>query len=70
VERLVVAPAAGVFTPQNGLNDGVRIEVGTVLGRVGDVEVRSPFAGILQNFIAHNGERLAMREPVAWLRTH
>lgn len=70
VERLVVAPAAGVFTPQNGLNDGARIEVGTVLGRVGDVEVRSPFAGILQNFIAHNGERLAMREPVAWLRTH
>jgi len=70
VERLVVAPAAGVFTPQTGLDDGARIDVGTVLGRVGDVEVRSPFAGILQNFIAHDGERLAMREPVAWLRTH
>jgi [acyl-carrier-protein] S-malonyltransferase len=48
----------------------MRIEVGTVIGMVGDVEVRSPFDGILQNFIAAEGERLAMREPVAWLRTH
>ena len=70
VERLVVAPAAGLFTPKPGLSDGARIEVGSVLGHVGDVEVRSPFAGILQNFIAHTGERLALREPVAWLRTH
>jgi [acyl-carrier-protein] S-malonyltransferase len=70
VERLVVAPAAGLFTPKPGLADGARIEVGSVLGHVGDVEVRSAFAGILQNFIAHSGERLAMREPVAWLRTH
>jgi hypothetical protein len=23
----------------------------------------------LQNFIAHSGERLALREPVAWMRT-
>ena len=70
VERLVVAPAAGLFAPKHGLSDGARIEVGSVLGHVGDVEVRSPFAGILQNFIAHTGERLALREPVAWLRTH
>lgn len=70
VERLVVAPAAGLFTPMPGLSDGLRIEVGSILGHVGEVEVRSPFAGILQNFIAHTGERLALREPVAWLRTH
>lgn len=70
VERLVVAPAAGLFEPRNDLRDGARIDVGTVLGRVGDTEVRSPFAGILQSFIAHSGERLALREPVAWLRTH
>ena len=25
---------------------------------------------IVRGFIAHEGERLAMREPVAWLRTH
>lgn len=69
-ERLVVAPAAGVFTPVAGLVEGVRIEVGSIIGHIGEVEVRSPFAGILQNFIAHDGERLALREPVAWMRTH
>jgi [acyl-carrier-protein] S-malonyltransferase len=70
VERLVVAPAAGLFARQPGLVEGSRIDVGTVIGRVGEAEVRSPFAGILQSFIAHDGERLALREPVAWLRTH
>jgi len=69
-ERLVVAPAAGVFKPVAGLVEGVRIEVGSIIGHIGEVEVRSPFAGILQNFIAHDGERLALREPVAWMRTH
>ena len=69
-ERLVVSPAAGIFSPHPAAHDGMRIEVGTVIGMVGDVEVRSPFDGILQNFIAAEGERLAMREPVAWLRTH
>jgi [acyl-carrier-protein] S-malonyltransferase len=68
-ERLIVAPAAGVFAPATGVVDGTRIEVGTVIGHIGDIEVRSPFAGILQNFIAHSGERLALREPVAWMRT-
>ena len=70
VERLVVSPAAGVFVQRKDISDGSRIDVGTLLGHVGDVEVRSAFAGILQSFIAHEGERLAMREPVAWLRTH
>lgn len=70
VERLVVSPAAGVFAKQATIVDGARIDVGTLLGHIGEVEVRSPFAGILQSFIAHEGERLAMREPVAWLRTH
>ena len=70
VERLVVSPAAGVFAKQATIVDGARIDVGTLLGHIGEIEVRSPFAGILQSFIAHEGERLAMREPVAWLRTH
>jgi pyruvate/2-oxoglutarate dehydrogenase complex dihydrolipoamide acyltransferase (E2) component len=39
-----------------------------VIGHIGETEVRSLFDGVLQNFIAHAGERLAMREPVAWLR--
>jgi [acyl-carrier-protein] S-malonyltransferase len=68
-ERLVVSPTAGVFTPLPGIADGSEIVVGTVLGHVGDAEVRSPFAGILQSYIAVNGERITLRQPIAWLRT-
>jgi len=69
VERLVVSPSAGVFVPIGGVDDGALIEVGTVLGHIGDTEVRSPFAGILQSYIAVVGERVTLRQPIAWLRT-
>jgi [acyl-carrier-protein] S-malonyltransferase len=69
VERLVVSPAAGVFTPVGDIVDGTAIQVGTVLGHVGDTEVRSPFAGVVQSYIAVNGERVTLRQPIAWLRT-
>jgi [acyl-carrier-protein] S-malonyltransferase len=68
VERLVVSPAAGIFTPI-GLGDGDRIEVGTVIGHVGEHEVRSPFEGVLQSYIAVDTERMTPRQPIAWLRT-
>jgi len=68
-ERVVVSPVAGVFTPVGGLADGTLIEVGTVLGDIGGEEVRSPFAGILQSYIAVDGERVTRRQPIAWLRT-
>jgi [acyl-carrier-protein] S-malonyltransferase len=68
-ERLVVSPAAGVFTPAAGIADGSVIEVGTVLGHVGEHEVRSPFAGTLQSYIAVDTERVTARQPIAWLRT-
>lgn len=70
VERLVVSPAAGVFKPTGALADGHAIKVGDVLGHVADHEVRSPFAGILQSYIAVEGERVTSRQPIAWLRTH
>ena len=69
VERLVVSPTAGVFTPKNTLLDGTRISVGDVLGMVGDHEVRSLFDGVLQNFISVEGERVTAHQPIAWLRT-
>ncbi len=69
VERLVVSPAAGLFTPVGGVADGSLLEVGTVLGHIGDIEVRSPFAGVLQSYIAVTGERVTLRQPIAWLRT-
>jgi len=64
----VVSPAAGVFTSA-GLDSGTAITVGSVLGHVADTEVRSPFAGVLQNYIAVDTERVAARQPIAWLRT-
>ncbi len=67
-ERLVVSPSGGVFTPAT-VAVGAPVEVGTVLGRVGDHDVRSAFAGVLQAYIAGEGERVAAREPIAWLRT-
>ena len=68
VERLVVSPAAGIFRPV-AIDSGVSIEVGTVLGYVGEHEVRSPFRGVLQSFIAVDTERVTPRQPIAWLRS-
>ena len=70
VERLVVSPAAGVFSPSGTLSTGSRIEVGTVIGMVGAHEVRSPFAGRIENYIAVEGERVTAHQPIAWLRTN
>jgi [acyl-carrier-protein] S-malonyltransferase len=68
-ERLVVSPAAGVFTPAGELDKGRHIEVGMVLGHVNGTEVRSSFTGVLQAYIAVEGERVTARQPIAWLRT-
>jgi [acyl-carrier-protein] S-malonyltransferase len=71
-ERMVVSPAAGVFTPDPrwaGSGSGARVEVGELLGTVGAVEVRSLFAGVVQGFIAVDGERVTSSQPIAWLRT-
>ena len=68
-ERLVVSPGAGVFAPVSGLGEGAAISVGLVLGHIGDTEVRSAFAGVLQSYIAVDGERVTLRQPIAWLRT-
>ena len=69
VERLVVSPAAGLFSPESSVTVGSHINVGRVIGVVGDTEVRSPFAGVVQNFIAVEGERVTTHQPIAWLRS-
>jgi len=68
-ERMVVSPAAGVFTPATDLAPGFVLSPGTVLGLVGEQEVRSPFAGILVGVLAVEGERVTTSQPIAWLRT-
>lgn len=82
--RLVVSPAAGLFQPAQlaapapgaplrgqtpaGEAAGTPVEVGALVGMVGKVEVRTPFAGQLAGFLALAGERLVAGQPVAWLR--
>jgi hypothetical protein len=68
-ERMIVAPEGGVFrlSPKTS-----RVEHGTEIGVLempGSVTpIRSPFAGELMGFLAHDGERLRAGQPVAWLR--
>jgi [acyl-carrier-protein] S-malonyltransferase len=83
-ERVVVAPATGVFAPDPGLtapgpggltavggsgtSGDVEVAVGVLLGHVGENEVRTPFAGQVVGFMAHAGERVVAGQPLAWLR--
>lgn len=66
LERMVVSPAAGVFSAAP--RPPSPIDVGTTIGFVGAVPVRSPFAGHLVAVDAVEGERLARHQRVAWLR--
>lgn len=66
-ERVVISPCAGLFQPVEGHQDEV-IEVGALLGRVADQEVRSAFSGQLMGMLALAGERVQAGQPVAWLR--
>ena len=71
-ERMVVSPAAGVFTvdPRWAAHEAdAKVDVGDLLGTVGAVEVRSLFSGVVQGFIAVDGERVTPSQPIAWLRT-
>ncbi len=69
VERLVVSPATGVFQPLPDLSPNLPLVAGQLLGHIGDVEVRSAFAGSLQGVLALEGERVTTSQPIAWLRT-
>ncbi len=68
-ERLVVAPAAGVFKPAEPDCKGTRIAVGAVLGEVSGEPVRSPFSGVVMDYLTVEGERVVTNQPIAWLRT-
>ncbi len=68
VERLIVSPATGVFTPHESLAIGNSVDRGQPIGSVGETEVRSAFAGSLQGLLALQGERVTTSQPLAWLR--
>jgi [acyl-carrier-protein] S-malonyltransferase len=70
-ERVVISPGTGLFEPCADLDlaTGTPIEVGTLLGTVSGVEVRSPFAGRLEGALAQAGERVQTGQPIVWLHT-
>ena len=69
-DRLVVSPAAGIFTPSaDREGEDARIDVGAVVGAVNGEPVRSPFGGILKRFLAHDGERVTASQPLVWLHS-
>ena len=72
IERLVVAPAAGVFEPVAALAPGSHVSQGQVVGHLASgterTPVVSPFAGRTGEHLAWAGERLVSHQPVMWLR--
>jgi [acyl-carrier-protein] S-malonyltransferase len=82
-ERIVVSPGGGIFFPEQtlaapgtGLLPGTGavggpssvIQVGDLIGRVGTVEVRTPFAGEVIRWQAAAGERVQEGQALLWLR--
>jgi [acyl-carrier-protein] S-malonyltransferase len=71
-ERMIVAPAVGVFRPVEEVDAGALLDAGQAVGHLEgpgtSTPVRSPFRGQLVGLLAHPGERLRAGQPVAWMR--
>lgn len=79
-ERVIVAPAVGVFRPLSDTDDvdltqstdGTVVTAGQAIGVIegpgSSTPVRSPFGGFLVGMLARRGERVREGQPVAWLR--
>ena len=75
-ERVIVAPALGVFqplAPEVVTSEGEIVDAGQAIGTVTvggeDLPVESPFTGFLMGMLAVPGERVREGQPIAWLRT-
>ena len=58
---------AGIPSAADDDDPDVHVEVGDLVGWVGDVEVRSAFSGTLGGLLVIAGERVMPSQPVAWL---
>jgi biotin carboxyl carrier protein len=74
-ERLIAAPAAGVFNllpPDVVTSEGEIVQAGQVMGSIernaGPVTVVSPHTGFLMGLLALPGERVRDGQPLAWVR--
>ena len=75
-ERVIVAPAVGVFhplPPEVVTAEGEVVADELALGHLdvmgNEHPVRSPFTGFLMGMLADAGDRVRAGQPVAWLRT-
>jgi len=73
VERVIVAPATGVFRRLDG-HGGSRGDVirrGDVIGALQSLgvstQIQSPFEGVLAGLLVLEGERVRSGQPVAWM---
>ncbi|MDG4799378.1 acyltransferase domain-containing protein [Micromonospora sp. WMMD980] len=66
--RVVVSPAAGVFTPVAELAEGAELRAGQVVGHVagrqGPVEVTAHHSGPLTEWLAHHADPVAPGQPL------
>ena len=62
------ASAGGASAGGEGHGDEPAIGVGDLVGRVGVVEVRTPFNGHVVRWLATAGERVQEGQPLLWLR--
>jgi [acyl-carrier-protein] S-malonyltransferase len=71
-ERLVISPARGVFrtarASASAATEGEVLEVGEIVGTVGDEEVHSNFRGWFMGLLAMDGQPVVAGQPLAWLR--
>jgi hypothetical protein len=74
-ERLIAAPAAGVFRvlpPEVVTSEGEIVQSGQVMGSIernaGAIDVVSPHTGFLMGLLALPGERVRDGQPLAWVR--
>jgi biotin carboxyl carrier protein len=75
LERIVAAPASGIFTlepPNVVTSEGEILREGQALGAIernaGSVPVVSAHTGFLMGLLAMPGERVRDGQPLAWLR--
>ncbi len=74
-ERVVCAPAAGVFhpaPPATVTTEGEVVYAGQVVGSVDNtgssVDIVSPFTGLFMGMLARDGERVRAAQPILWVR--
>ena len=76
-ERVITAPAGGVFRPSPALETGPDDErpqllAGEIVGTIGvdpaAISVLSPFTGSFMGLLAHAGERVRPGQAIAWVR--